>query len=80
VCSIALARLFRVPRDQLEGAADIGGWRAMPTAMASPAPVFRADDEAADAVSRHLEVLADALDAPGAEARDEVDDLFLGGR
>jgi hypothetical protein len=25
-------------------------------------------------------VLADALAAPGGEARDEVDDLFLGGR
>ena len=31
-------------------------------------------------VRRHLDVLADALEAPGGEGRDEVDDLFLGGR
>lgn len=74
----ALARLFRVPRDELEGAADLrGGFAAMP-AMA--APVFRADKDAAADVSEHLEVLADALEAPGGEGRDEVDDLFLGGR
>jgi hypothetical protein len=44
------------------------------------APVFRADEDAAAAAGRHLEVLADALAAPGGEPRDEVDDLFLGGR
>jgi hypothetical protein len=31
-------------------------------------------------VSRHLEILAEALEAPGGAGRDEVDDLFLGGR
>jgi transcriptional regulator with XRE-family HTH domain len=71
----ALSRLFRVPRDELEGA---GGWTPRP-AM-SPAPVFRADTDAAHAVSDHLELLADALQAPGGEGRDEIDDLFLGGR
>jgi hypothetical protein len=74
----ALARLFGVPRDQLEGAGDLGGWTAR-AAMAS-APVFRAEEDAARAVSQHLDVLADALQAPGGETRDEVDDLFLGGR
>jgi hypothetical protein len=75
----ALARLFRVPRDQLEGAADLGGWRTLSVA-ASPAAVFRAEDEAAEAVAPHLELLADALATPSDEGRDEVDDLFLGGR
>lgn len=74
----ALARVFGVPRDQLEGAGDLSGWGPS-TAMAS-GPVFRADEDAAQAVSRHLDVLADALEAPGGEGRDEVDDLFLGGR
>jgi hypothetical protein len=73
----ALARVFRVPREQLEGAADMSGWaRRVP----APTPVFRADKDAAMDVSRHLEVLADALEAPGVGGRDEVDDLFLGGR
>ena len=74
----ALARVFRVPRDQLEGAADLSRW-APPAAMAS-GPVFRAEDDAAQAVAPHLELLADALATPGAEQRDEVDELFLGGR
>lgn len=74
----ALARLLGVARDELEGAGDMGGWRAAP-AMA-PAPVFRARKDAAVDVRRHLEVLADALATPGGEDRDEVDDLFLGGR
>lgn len=69
-----LARVFGVPRDQLEGAGDLGGWGP------SPSPVFRADEEAAEMVTQHLEVLADALEAPGGAGRDEVDDLFLGGR
>jgi transcriptional regulator with XRE-family HTH domain len=76
----ALGTLFRVPRDELEGAADMGGWATVSSALASPAPVFRADKEAAADVSRHLEVLADALATPGGERRDEVDELFLGGR
>ncbi|MDP9385247.1 MAG: helix-turn-helix transcriptional regulator, partial [Actinomycetota bacterium] len=74
----ALARVFGVPRDELEGAADVGGWG--PRVSAAAAPVFRADQDAAEAVASHLEVLADALEAPGGERRDEVDDLFLGGR
>lgn len=74
----ALARLFGVPRDQLEGAADLGGWA--PSAAMAPGAVFRAEDDAAQAVAPHLELLADALATPGNEGRDEVDDLFLGGR
>ena len=74
----ALARLFDVPRDQLEGAADLGSWGAGSAPAA--APVFRAEDDAAEAVAPHLELLAEALATPGGEARDEVDDLFLGGR
>ena len=74
----ALAKVFGVPRDELEGAGDLGGWAARPAMAAGP--VFRAEDEAAEAVSAHLDLLADALEAPGGQARDEVDDLFLGGR
>jgi transcriptional regulator with XRE-family HTH domain len=70
----ALARVFGVSRDELEAAGDLGGWGPRPATM------FRAEDEAARAVSRHLDILAEALDAPGGEGRDEVDDLFLGGR
>jgi transcriptional regulator with XRE-family HTH domain len=70
----ALARVLRVPRGELEGAGDLSGWGA------SPAPVFRAGEDAAEAISPHLELLADALAAPGGAGRDEVDDLFLGGR
>jgi len=73
----ALARVFEIPRSQLEGAGDLSRW--LPQSRAA-APVFRADKDAAHAVSAHLEVLADALEAPGGAARDEVDDLFLGGR
>jgi hypothetical protein len=73
----ALARVLGVPRDELEGAGDISSWGTR-APMASP--VFRADEDAAQAVSRHLDVLADALEAPGGAGRDEVDDLFLGGR
>jgi hypothetical protein len=71
----ALARLFAVPRQELEGAGDLGSW-AMPTAS----PAFRAEDEAAEEVTPHLELLAKGLATPGAAKRDEVDDLFLGGR
>ena len=74
----ALARLFGVPREQLEGAADLGGWA--PSAATASGPVFRAEDDAAQAVAPHLELLADALATPGGEGRDQVDDLFLGGR
>lgn len=73
----ALARVFEIPRSQLEGAGDLS--RRLPQSRAA-APVFRADEDAAHAVSAHLDVLADALHAPGGAARDEVDDLFLGGR
>jgi hypothetical protein len=74
---VALARLFGVPGDQVEGAADFSGWRPIAPAAA---PIFRAEDEAAHAVAPHLELLADALEAPGDQGRDEVDELFLGGR
>jgi transcriptional regulator with XRE-family HTH domain len=72
----ALARLFGVPRSELEGAGDVGGWAA----PAAPAAAFRASDEAADAAAPHLDLLAKGLTTPGDAARDEVDDLFLGGR
>jgi len=74
----ALARVLGVPRDELEGAGDLGGWGARRALIA--APVFRADEDAAREVSEHLDVLADALQAPGGGDRDDVDDLFLGGR
>ena len=76
----ALGKLFRIPAGELEGAADRSGWSVAPAMPAAAAPVFRADEEAAAAASQHLEVLADALAAPGGRTRDEVDDLFLGGR
>jgi transcriptional regulator with XRE-family HTH domain len=69
----ALARVLAVPRAELEGAGDLSGWRE------APAPVFRAGEDAAEAISPHLELLGDALAAPGGADRDEVDDLFLGG-
>jgi transcriptional regulator with XRE-family HTH domain len=72
----ALARLFGVPRSELEGAGDVGSWAA----PAAPAAAFRASDEAADAAAPHLDLLAKGLATPGDAARDEVDDLFLGGR
>jgi hypothetical protein len=70
----ALARVLGVPRGELEGAGDLSGWGA------ATAPAFRADEDAAEAVSRHLELLGDALATPGGARRDDVDDLFLGGR
>jgi hypothetical protein len=72
----ALARLFGVPRGELEGAGDVGGWAA----PAPPAAAFRASDEAAEETAPHLDLLARGLATPGDAARDEVDDLFLGGR
>ena len=74
----ALARVFEIPRSQLEGAGDLSRW--LPAPAPAAAPVFRADKDAAQAVGAHLDVLADALQAPGGAGRDEVDDLFLGGR
>ena len=74
----ALARLFGVPRAELEGAGDLSGFG--PSAAMASGAVFRAEDDAAEAVAPHLELLADALAAPGTEDRDVVDDLFLGGR
>jgi transcriptional regulator with XRE-family HTH domain len=74
----ALAHLFGVSRGELEGAGDLGGWGPRPAP--APGAVFRADEDAAEAAGRHLEVLADALHAPGGGGRDEVDELFLGGR
>lgn len=78
----ALARIFEVPRSQLEGAADMSRWlpAAPPAPASTTAPVFRARRQAAREVSAHLDMLADALETPGSAARDEVDDLFLGGR
>lgn len=73
----ALGRVFRIPGGELEGAADSARWSALTPA---PAPVFRAEHDVAAEASEHLEVLADALAAPGGADRDEVDDLFLGGR
>ena len=74
----ALARVFEIPRSQLEGAGDLSRW--LPARAPAAAPVFRADKDAAEAVGAHLDVLADALQAPGGTGRDEVDDLFVGGR
>jgi hypothetical protein len=76
----ALGRIFGLAGSELEGAADAGSWTPIPAPAAAAAPVFRAKRDAAATASRHLEVLADALAAPGGEPRDEVDDLFLGGR
>jgi hypothetical protein len=65
-----------VPRSELEGAGDVGGWAA----PAAPAAAFRASDAAAGEAAPHLDLLAKGLSTPGESARDEVDDLFLGGR
>jgi hypothetical protein len=72
----ALGKVFGLSASALEDAADRGAW----SATAAPAAVFRADEDAAARAGRHLEVLADALAVPGGDHRDEVDDLFLGGR
>ena len=76
----ALGRIFGLGGSELEGAADAGGWTPVPAPAASVAPVFRAKRGAAELAGHHLEVIADALAAPGGEPRDEVDELFLGGR
>ena len=68
----ALARLLGVPRDDLEAA---GAFGAPPPAPA----LFRAEGPAAEALRDDLDVIADALAAPGAGEWDEVDDLFRGG-
>ena len=74
----ALGRLLRVPREQLEGAADLPAWAA-PAAPAA-APVFRASETPMPAAARSIDLLADALATPGKSERDAVDELFLGGR
>lgn len=76
----ALGRIFGLGGSELEGAADTGGRTPVPAPAASVAPVFRAKRGAAELAGHHLEVIADALAAPGGEPRDEVDELFLGGR
>ena len=67
----ALARLLGVPRDDLEAAGAFGA--------PSPAPaLFRAEGPAAEALRDDLDVIADALAAPGAGEWDEIDDLYRG--
>ena len=68
----ALARVLGVPRGDLEAA---GAFGAPPPAPA----LFRAEGPAAEALRDDLDVIADALAAPGAGEWDEVDDLFRGG-
>jgi hypothetical protein len=66
-----LARLLEVPRTALEGAGGFG---------APPAPaLFRAEGPRAGELRDDLDVLADALAAPGGGDWDEVDELFRGG-
>lgn len=72
----ALGKLFRLPGSEFEGAADLGGW----SRPAAAGAVFRADEDADIRMGSRLEALADALAAPGEADRDEVDDLFMGGR
>lgn len=74
----ALGSVLGIDGQELEAAGGLRGW-AMPAAPAGAAPMFRAADQAAGAVRADLEVLADALAAPG-EGWDEVDELFRGGR
>jgi hypothetical protein len=76
----ALGSLFRVSRDDLEGAADLTGWIPRPAAAPAAAPVFRADEEVVAEAAPHIDLLADALATPGRRGHDEVDELFLGGR
>ena len=66
-----LARLLEVPRTALEGA---GGFGAPARARA----LFRAEGPRAGSARDDLDVLADALAAPGG-GWDEVDELFRGG-
>lgn len=74
-----VSRLLGVPLGELEGAGDLADWHTPPPAAAVQ---FRADAGAAEAAREDLEVLADALAAPGYadEGWDEVDELFRGGR
>ena len=66
-----LSRLLEVPRNELEGAGGFG---------APPAPaLFRAEGPSAAELRDDLDVLADALAAPGGGDWDEVDELFRGG-
>ena len=64
--------MLRVPRAELEGAGELSRW--------GTAPVFRGDEDAAEDVAPHLELFGEALATPGGAERDEVDELFLGGR
>jgi transcriptional regulator with XRE-family HTH domain len=68
----ALARLLRVPRDDLEAAGAFGAPAAAPA-------LFRAEGPAAEALREDLDVIADALAAPAGGEWDEVDELFRGG-
>lgn len=68
----ALAGALGVARDELERAADAGSWAA--------APAFRSAAPGEPAAAPYLETLADALATPGEHERDEIDELFLGGR
>ena len=76
----ALGSVLGIDGRELEAAGGMSGW-SMPAApaAAAAAPMFRAEDQAAGEVRADLEVLADALAAPG-EQWDEVDELFRGGR
>lgn len=72
-----IAGVLGLRLDDLENAGALGGWQIQ-SAQASVA-VFRAEEDAADAVREDLEVLADALSASAPEPWDEVDELFRGG-
>ena len=73
----AMARVLRVPVGELEGAGDLGTWRAPP-----PAPRFRAWTGADEPVRDDLKLLAEVFPAAAAPdpGWDEVDELFRGGR
>jgi hypothetical protein len=73
----ALAGVLGVGVGELEGAGDLGAWRAPP----APA-MFRAEHRAAEEIRDDLEILADALAASPSDddGWDEVDRLFRGGR
>ena len=73
-----LARILRVPVRELEGAGDLGSWRAPPPPAS--AAQFRAQAGAAESVREDREVLADILAAAPDQDWDEVDELFRGGR
>jgi transcriptional regulator with XRE-family HTH domain len=76
----AIATALGLSVDDLENAGALGGWQLQHVRFSSAPPVFRAEEDAAEAVREDLEVLADALTTPAAEPWDEVDELFRGGR